>query len=762
MEGHGREELVGSLDVSRTVGWFTTLFPVALDLDGARDEGAALKLVKEELRRVPDRGLSYGVLRYGAGDSAGSEPHRTGSPAELLFNYLGQFDQVVAGSKLFKFADEPTGAWHGPANERTHRLEVIAVVRDGRFEAQWSYGSERDRPEAIERLAADFIAALRRVIRHCVDRQVPGFTASDFPLARLEPPVLDSLMALHPDIEDIYPLSPMQRLFLSMEGGEGRLGFEQWVFRLRGPLRPEVLRDAWESVQRRHCILRTAFVGDAGAEPLQIVKQRVALPWSQEDWADRRPAEAEELLRAFLHADHQRGFDVGQAPLSRLALIRMSDDEHRLVWSTHHLYVDGWSWPLVFRDVSAAYQARLDDVAPPTSRPCQFSAYIAWLADAAPESRKFWTEDLATFSSPTPLAMHSTPLQAGEEESREASVRLDAGTAARLQSLARSLQVTPSVLVQGSWAILLSHLSRRDEVVFGAAFSGRPAELPGVETLVGPCVNNLPVRVRLRPEETVGDWLRGLHEHAQDIAQHQYASLSDIQEWAGVPWRFRLFDSLVVFQNYLVGDAVHRFGEADVEPLEAPDATNYPLTLTVTPGAEIDLKLVGRANLFDAPSLRMMLDGVEEVLTGLAERSASSLADVQSMLPPETRGVTGEAAAMADQRRQATYIAPGSEMERLVADVWRELFQVDQVGMDDNFFDLGGHSILLLQAHARLREKTDGNLSVVALLQYPTIRSLSRFLSSGARPDVEVDAVSDRAKKQRQALARKRSLQGRR
>jgi aryl carrier-like protein len=215
----------------------------------------------------------------------------------------------------------------------------------------------------------------------------------------------------------------------------------------------------------------------------------------------------------------------------------------------------------------------------------------------------------------------------------------------------------------------------------------------------------------------------------------------------------------VVFQNYLVDDAVRTWGAVDVEPLAAPEATNYPLTLTVTPGAEITLRLLGQANAFGVDSLETVLDGLVTVLASLARHPDPLLSEIVSSLPASTKGTAAPASA---SRGQATYVAPGNEMERVVAEVWEELFQLDQVGMEDNFFDLGGHSILLLQAHARLRERTRDDLSVVALLQYPTIRSLARYLSEGDTSTAALDSVRDRAEKQRQALARRRSLQGKR
>ena len=482
------------------------------------------------------------------------------------------------------------------------------------------------------------------------------------------------------------------------------------------------------------------------------------LPWAEEDWSAHDEAEKEARFEALLRSDRERGFDVAVAPLNRVTLVRLADEEHRLVWSTHHLYVDGWSWPLVFRDVGAAYAARLrGSGAPPAPRTVLSTARTSTGSAARRRTRA----SSGRMTSPASQRPHrSRTRQRRSRMPRWPASRRPCGwtpkTTARLQGLARDLRVTLNVLIQGAWAVLLGHLSGRDEVVFGAAFSGRPAELPGVEGLVGPCVNNLPVRVRLDAGRGVPDWLQELHERNQEIAQHQFASLSDIQDWAGVPWRLRLFDSLVVFQNYQVNDKELSWGEVDVELLAAPETTNYPLTLNVTPREEIELKVIGQAHLFRSASVTMILDGFASVLRGLAEHSGSSLSELQSLLPASTKGIAAHASAAAPPRRQAEYVAPGDDVERAVAEVWEELFQIDQVGVDDNFFDLGGHSILLLQAHTRLRERFGNDLSIVDLLQYPTVRSLARYLENGVRSSASLDAVRARASRQRQALAKQR------
>ena len=571
VEGHGREERVARLDVSRTMGWFTTLYPVVLDLEGVSEDGSALKLIKEGLRGVPDRGLSYGVLRYGLTDSGVARQLAAQPSAELLFNYLGQFDQVVAGSDLFRFADETTGPWHGPTNERTHRLEVVAAVRDRRFEARWIYGADCDREEVIQRLADGFIAALRRLIAHCTEPGVSGCTPSDFPLAALAQDEVDALVARYPEIEDVYPLSPMQRLFLSMEAGSARLGFEQWVFRIRGPLDSAALREAWEATVARHSILRTAFATDAVAEPLQVVTRRVAASWVQEDWTAVNAADHEARLQSLLDADKDRGFDVSVAPLSRVTLIRLDDENHELVWSTHHLCVDGWSWPVIFRDVGAAYEALGERAVPRLPVPGQYGAYIGWLATAAPDSRDFWTQALTGFTSATPLPLETAP-SSNTGGMREESTRLNASTTAALRNVARQLQVTLNTLVQASWAIVIGHLSgarrcRPGGVVLGPARGASrrgDARRPVREQPSGAGAT------RSGTEASSTGW------PSCTSATWRSRSINTLRcrtsrSGLACPWRLRLFDSLVVFQNYLIDDAALRWGPLDVEPVESPE-----------------------------------------------------------------------------------------------------------------------------------------------------------------------------------------------
>jgi amino acid adenylation domain-containing protein/non-ribosomal peptide synthase protein (TIGR01720 family) len=765
MEGHGREDLFDNIDVSRTVGWFTTIFPVRLALEAGLDEGQALQSIKEQLRSIPDRGMSYGVLRYLCNDGETRSALSQTPECAILFNYLGQFDQVVAGSKRFRFACESSGPWRSPRSRRTHALDVMCLVRDGAFEVAWKHHPEIHGTALIERLAADFITALRAIIAHCLSARTGGRTPSDFPLAALGQETVDRLWARYPGLEDVYPLSPMQRLFYAMEGAHAEPGFEQWQFRVDGPIETKLLRRAIEQVMARHPILRTAFVSDEGAEPLQVVMRQVALPWSEEDWRGLAPADQEARLRQFLQTDQRERFDLAQAPLMRVGLRRVEDNVHHLVWSTHHLCVDGWSWPLVFREISLVYGALRQAAQPALDAPLTYREYVGWLRNEAPDSQRFWQEQLAGAKVPTPLNLAASPAVPPSALPRfaEEYARIDRATTSRLQALARSQHVTLSTIVQGAWSLLLSHYSGSADVVFGAAFSGRPAELPGIESLVGPCVNNLPVRVTTTPAERLLSWLSQLQQRQFNLAQHQYAPLEQIHRWTQVPLRHRLFDSLIVFQNYRIDDAARRLGsDACLTPAATPETTNYPLTISVTPGEELGFRFIYQRDRFATEAARTYTVDLTSLLQSIGTQPDVTLAALMLQLPEASSGKAAAVATGNPPEARAPYSAPATETERILASLWQDLFGVEQISLDDNFFELGGHSLLLLEVHSRLRATLRADLPVVRLLQYPTIRSLGRYLSGDSAPALAPSAINERARQQREALLRQRNMMAKR
>ncbi|HEX7242024.1 MAG TPA: amino acid adenylation domain-containing protein, partial [Longimicrobiaceae bacterium] len=524
LEGHGREDLGEDVDLSRTVGWFTSIFPVRLDADPDAPPAETVRAVRERLRALPGKGIGYGVLRWLAGDAelaAAPEP-------QVAFNYLGRFDGAEAEDALFAAVEGPAGAARSPAAPRRYLLEVNAGVAGGTFRASWTYGSRVHRAATAERLAEAYLGALRELVAAAREGRTAGPVPSDFPLLALEPAELDRVLAGLPDVEDAYPATPLQQgiLFHALRSREGGMYFEQLAVHLLGGLDPEALRRAWQEVADRHAPLRTSFVPRETGEPVQVVRRRVEHPFEAHDWRGVAAGDRAALLEAFLAGDRERGFDPAVAPLSRVALLRTGDEEWHLVWSHHHVLLDGWSVPLVLGEVFALYAAARAGRALELPAPRPFREYVAWLRgrDAA-ASEAFWREELRGIEEPTRLPVDRGAPAPDAPAAGERELRLGEEEAASLRALARRRRVTPSTLVQGAWALLLSRYTGERDVVFGATVSGRTADLPEMETRVGVFINTLPVRVAVPSDARLGEWLEALQARQAEMRRFEHTPL---------------------------------------------------------------------------------------------------------------------------------------------------------------------------------------------------------------------------------------------
>ncbi|MYR86823.1 non-ribosomal peptide synthetase, partial [Streptomyces sp. SID685] len=457
LEGHGREELLADTDLARTTGWFTTVYPVALDVPRDADTGTALKSVKENLRAVPNGGLGYGALRHLHPTAGAALP---GLP-QVCFNYLGRQDRTPAPGGLLSAShgDGLTGGMDRAA-DRPYLLDVLGRVTGDRLEFTWSYSREVHRPETVARLAAELADELRAIVRHCAEPGAGGRTPSDFPLAPLDQTALDRLVGTGTDVGDVYPLTPTQTgmVMHGLDEAEHGLYVEQITFVADGARDPGTLAAAWRHVVDRTPVLRTSVALHGVPVPLQIVHRDVVLPVTEHDWgtlpADRREAELERLLAE----ERARGLALERAPLLRLALIRLGPDAVRVVWTFHHVLLDGWSVFHVLADVLAAHEALTRGERPrlPERRP--FADYAAWLAARGTgPAEDHWRGVLSGLRTPTPLPYDRRPAPGTTARSGTwLSQRLGTEETRGLQEFARRHRLTLNTLVQGAWALLLA------------------------------------------------------------------------------------------------------------------------------------------------------------------------------------------------------------------------------------------------------------------------------------------------------------------
>jgi len=641
MEGHGRVDRFPDLDLTRTVGWFTTLYPVHLALPGEDDDLAvALKAVKEQLRAVPEGGLGYGLLRHGAADPTVREKLTAIPKRQILFNYLGRFEEGSQEAGNLVPCPGERGPDQSPRRTREHALSISGMVVAGRLQLVLKYGPDVVAADLVARLGTACIEKLRDLIAFCSDPRHRGYTPSDFAEAALSQADLDACVAAFStpdevaDIEAIYPLSPLQKgvLFHSQAAPGSGVYINQLSCVFEG-LEPASFRAGWARVMDRHGILRTRFVGFDTGRPRQVVLARQDLPLHEEDWRDLDPAAQERRFRDLKTADRERGFDPEREPLFRLFLLRIGVRRWQFMRTQHHALMDGWSQQRLFGEVFAFCA---DPELPEPPRPRPFRAFIAWLG-AQPEgaARAHWAKTLNGFGDPTPLpGFGKLSGSLKPVAAREAVRTLPAETTEAARQFVRDRGLTLNVLTTGAWSLLLHRLTGRDDVVFGTTDSGRPADLPGVEEMIGPFINTLPHRSRLRPDATVGAWLAGLHAEQVAGRQYSYLPLVDLKTHTEIVGDAPLFSMILVFENFPIARAVA--GEPNreivVERVDVAEQTNYPLTVVVTARDTIQLRVLYDPVLLDEAKIEVLVSGFASLLTELTTRPEDTLADIGSDL----------------------------------------------------------------------------------------------------------------------------------
>ena len=698
VEGHGREELWPDVDLSRTVGWFTSLYPVRLDVSAVDVADAlaggpalerALKAVKEQVRGVPDRGLGYGMLRYL--DPVWSERLATGIVPSVGFNYLGRL-----GSTVTRELWQPLGGIGGAADPNlplAHALELNAIVVDGAdgpvLTAHWTWASHLLPASSATALIETWGRVLTALVTLMTrEAMAGGLTPSDVPLAAVTQAEIDQLEArVAAPLEDILPLAPLQQglLFHALRDTTGPdVYLTQTVLQVEGADDGERWRQALQAVLQRHPHLRAAFLPTAHGH-VQVVPRAVRVSWTEEDWSAMPPAEQQEQLRRWVDADRQQRFDVEQH-LIRASLRRTRGTQGYLLLTVHHLLVDGWSLPILVREWAALYADRTRRL--PSATP--YRQYLQWLAaQDADAARRAWSDALTDVSRTylaAPAASAATATLPDEQW-----VTLDAELSRALVQQARTRGWTLNTVCQAAWALVLAHHTGQADVVFGQIVGGRPAELPGVDTMIGLFINAVPVRVTPRPSMPLATMLTTLQRDQQALGAAQFLSLAEIQRLTGTS---DLFDTLLIVQTLPAVESAPAANHP-VRGMTGHDATHYACSLVVipgTPGTPIRLHLTWQPSRLAADLPARLVESFTRVLTTIASDPELPVAAVDLLTTDERTNAlnlgsepaipldvpstvptwiaaqvarTPDAIAVIDGDRHVSYAALGAEVQQL-------------------------------------------------------------------------------------------------
>jgi amino acid adenylation domain-containing protein/non-ribosomal peptide synthase protein (TIGR01720 family) len=603
MEGHGREDIGRGLSLSRTIGWFTTIYPVVLK-GGQASLSESIKGVKEALRAIPHHGIDYLAGKYLVGPESGIPP---AAQAAVCFNYLGQFDPD-SYRHSFSIAREPMGDPVAGDEPALYDWEISAMLVSGRLEMSLHYSSGQYSGEGMAAFMQLYEKSLREVIAYCCMYGKTELTPSDLTYKALGTEQLDRLNR-QMNLEDVYPLSPMQEclLFQSQLDPDGERYFEQMVVQINGGLNIGMVQSVMNDLAARHAVLRTLFLPDEDLVPLQVVLQERQVAFSYRDISEEcLQSSREAVIHTYREIDRSRRFDLRKDVLIRLSVLRVGEDEFTWIWSHHHIVMDGWCMGIILHEFKELYAAGLRGSTPSLAPVQHYSNYIEWLAGREKQAGlQYWKDYLADYAYPATLPKRAPAID-GKRRYTPAShiILLDRTLTEQLQALSAGHSVTLYTVLQMTWAVLLSRYNDTDDVVFGSVVSGRPSEIPHVADIVGLFINTLPVRIRFTAGEAIAGALQQAQVRSLESEVHHYIPLPDIQSVSDLGRE--LIDHLLVFENYPISDSIlgpvkDRDGNDlfTILNVDTFDQTEYDLVITIVPGDVIRIQLTYNSNAYD-------------------------------------------------------------------------------------------------------------------------------------------------------------------
>ncbi|MBN7386003.1 non-ribosomal peptide synthetase [Mycobacteroides abscessus] len=658
VEGHGRQEELGrvaglDIDLSRTVGWFTTKYPVSLSVgglswkeiaDGSPDLGPIIKSAKEQLRALPDP-LTYGLLRYLNPDVDLSGPE----PA-IGFNYLGRLGAGAADltDDLWRINEDSlssAGVASSVSMPLMYTVDLNAGIVEGglgeeagpHLRAGWTWAPSSVTEPQVQRLSQLWFEALAGICAY-VRGGGGGLTPSDIAPAQLSQQQIDELHEQH-KIVDVLPLTPIQEGLLfhttfaraagALEGDEAGIDFYavQLDITVTGLVDQLRLRDAVHTVVRRHPNLAARFCTQFG-DPVQVILADPVIAWRYLDLRgdDLTPDEEIQHLCA---AERAAVCDLADRPTLRAALIRTEGNQHRFVLTFHHVVIDGWSLPILLQEIFASYFGHR------LPAPSSYRSFVSWLADQDLDAaRTAWGKVLEGFDTPTLVAPPAPPGARGVE-----SYRVSAETTQALGDLARSQHTTVSTVLQAAWAQLLMVLTGQDDVAFGTAVSGRPAELAGSDSIVGLLINTVPVRARATASTTIAELLGQLQSAHNDTIEHEHLALNEIHHVAG---HEQLFDTLFLYESYPIDtSAFMGVQELAITEFVTREYNHYPLSVMALPGHELGIRVEYDTDKFGLDDIQAVFERFERVLVSMVSDADQRLSSLDVLQTDEHKQLDG-------------------------------------------------------------------------------------------------------------------------
>ncbi|WP_298510513.1 non-ribosomal peptide synthetase [uncultured Kordia sp.] len=643
LEGHGRQDIGKELDISRTVGWFTSVYPVIFNVNSNEELPNTIINVKEVLRQIPNKGIGYQLLQH-VTDAKNKEGINFNLTPNISFNYLGQFDQDIVNS-LFNIAEESGGKVSDPHNNRSFDIDVSGIISEGSLEITIAYNKNHFKENTITAFSEKYKNALHTIITHCTQQQDSIRTPGDFSYKGLSMSELETLTNTV-EVDDIYSLSPMQEgmLFNALYDSTSSAYFYQSSYRILGHLDAEIVEKSFNELFKRHHVLRNSFCYENVNKPYQVVRKNAKVDFTFEDISGlTSDKEKEEFVEAFKEKDKIRSFHLTKDVLMRIGVIKLEDNTFELVWSYHHILMDGWCVGILNTEFYQIYNLLLNNKPIQLERVTPYSEYLHWLEKKDLEgSRQYWKQTLQDYEGIVSLPKIATGNKEGYKY-KQIDLKIDVEQTDNIRKLAATCKVTLNSIIQTVWGILLGKYNGRKDVVFGGVVSGRPSEIHGIESMIGLFINTIPVRIKFNDDQKFIDLVAEVHKESVENQSHSYCQLADIQNLtrAGQP----ILDHLLIFENFPQSEQIEEMiemmdkdeGKLNIEIPEVSvyDHTSYDFEINVLPGKQLVLEFIFNENIYSSEFITSISSHFEQIMNTVLANPNSEIKSLEILSEKE-------------------------------------------------------------------------------------------------------------------------------
>ncbi len=647
LEGHGREELLQGLPIARTVGWFTSLYPVLLDMGSVNKLSYYLRMIKENLRKIPNGGIEFGLYQYIRNRGEEEQSFESLEP-EIMFNYLGQFDKELV-SDYFEVAQQSCGKEVSPEGTPWYALDINCITIDGALKVTASFDKNEYKSETISNLMEAYKACLQEIILHCKTQKQELGSPADF---KLDMPLesFDKLTeSLYSNIkwsnekeriiQDIYKLSPMQEgILFHAVSSDSETYFQQCAFDISGKLEIDLLEKCLNEIVERYDILRTVFVYEGLSNPLQVVLKERMISVLYEDISAMDDHRKHEYYKAFKKLERETGFDVTRDSLIKMSVLYWGDGQYKLIWSFHHILMDGWCLSILFGELLKRYTCFCGKTKLEFPQVTSYRNYIEWLQKNDENSAlQYWGEYLQDYNTQA-LLPQKNKREDQSYRQMQFNMNLDEECVRKIEDISKRYHVTQNTVMQSVWGILLQKYTGNEDVVFGAVVSGRPAEIENIENMLGLFINTIPVRISTQAQTKFSELVMSRQDEALESDQHSYISLSKVQAVSEL--KQGLFDHIIIYENYPLGQNASEAAGYDstgfiVEGVEAFEQTNYDLNIIVNSANGIEIDFRYNANVYEEWLIEQLARHLETIIKQVSDNFEITIEDIDLLLEEE-------------------------------------------------------------------------------------------------------------------------------